>query len=138
MKKALEQEQKIADICSRYGARFLALFGSKAQGEKTARDTDIAVSFGRPITAREELDFFYEMVRLFETDKIDVVIVDRANPVLLKEVALHGIPLYERDKSTFDEFIISAISKYQDTRENRRIAARLTDDYLREQHRRGA
>lgn len=137
MDMVMPTEQHIAVICRKHKVRFLTLFGSRALGEEKARDTDIAVSFGRPISAREELDFFYEMVRLFATDKLDVVVLDKADPILLKEVALHGRPLYEQGKGIFDEFIISAIAKYQDTKENRRIANELVDEFLKE-HKRGA
>ncbi|MCL5291303.1 MAG: nucleotidyltransferase domain-containing protein [Actinobacteria bacterium] len=133
----MPSEQRIADIGRKHEVRFLALFGSRALGVEKARDTDIAVSFGRPISAREELSFFYEMVRLFATDKLDVVVLDKADPILLKEVAVYGKPLYEQHPGVFGEFIMSAIAKYQDTKENRRIANELVDEFLRE-HKRGA
>jgi hypothetical protein len=51
--------------------------------------------------------------------------------VLMKEVALHGIPLFEREKGAFDNFIIGAIARYQDTNQNRRLANELVGEYLR-------
>jgi len=62
-------------------------------------------------------------------------VLDRANPLLLKEVALYGVPLFERRKESFDEFIILAIAKYQDTRKNRRFEKELTEEFLEEKKR---
>ena len=77
------------------------------------------------------------MVRALATDRLDVVVLDKADPVLLKEVAVYGKPLYEERPGVFDEFIMSAIAEYQDTKENRRIAGKLVDEFLKE-HGRGA
>jgi predicted nucleotidyltransferase len=124
-------KQQIADICRKHRIGFLVVFGSMTQDERAARDTDVAVSFGRRPSAREELDLFYDMERIFATDKLDLVVLEKADPVLMKEVALHGIPLFEREKGAFDNFIIGAIARYQDTNQNRRLANELVGEYLR-------
>jgi predicted nucleotidyltransferase len=129
MRKPAKQE--IANICRKYRIEFLALFGSRASGEaKNESDIDLAVFFSRLISAREELDFFYELVRLFETDQLDLVVLDRANPLLLKEVALYGVPLYERYKTAFDKFIMLAMAKYQESRKNRSFEKELVEEFL--------
>lgn len=137
MDKLVTARRQIVDICRKHEVRFLALFGSRALGAEKARDVDLAASFGRQISAREELVFFCEMVRALATDRLDLVVLDKADPVLLKEVAIHGKPLYEKQPGAFDEFIMNAIAEYQDTKENRRIAGKLVDEFLRE-HGRGA
>lgn len=128
--------KQINNLCRKYNAELLVLFGSRVATTKTKpRDTDIAVSFGRRPSAREELDFFYDSVSLFATDKLDVVVLDKADPVLLKEVALYGIPIFEKQRGVFDQFIINAVAKYQDTIANRRLAAKLVDQFLSERKR---
>ena len=127
---------EITKVCRKYGIEFLALFGSRVVGEaRKESDVDLAAFFGRPILPREELDLFYEFVRLFGTDRLDLIVLDRANPLLLKEVALYGAPLFERRKESFDEFIILAIAKYQDTRKYRHFEKELTEEFLEEKKR---
>jgi len=129
-------KQEITKVCRKYRVEFLALFGSRAAGEaRKESDIDLAAFFSRRTSPREELDFFYELVRLFGTDRLDLIVLDRANPLLLKEVALYGVPLFERRKESFDEFIILAIAKYQDTRKNRRFEKELTEEFLEEKKR---
>lgn len=128
--------QQINDLCRKYNVNLLVLFGSQAAPAKAKpRDIDIAVQFGRRPSAREELDFFYDSVRLFATDKLDLVVLDKADPVLLKEVALYGLLLFEKRKDAFDQFIMNAVAKYQDTVANRRLAAKLVDQFLSERKR---
>lgn len=126
---------QIEELCNRYGVELFVLFGSRATGDATeSSDTDVAALFDRPISAKEELDFFCDVQRLYQTDRVDVVVLDKADPVLLKHVALYGRPLYERSRAAFDYFIMRAMAKYQDTAENRRIQRQLLDQFL-EEHR---
>jgi len=115
-------QEQIAALSARYGVQLFVLFGSRARGEAgPASDTDVAALFDRPVSGKEELEFFYDVQRLYATDKIDVVVLDKADPVLLKHVALYGVPLYEARRAAFDEFIMRAMARYQDTAENRHI-----------------
>lgn len=128
-------KDQIAELGKRYGVQLFVLFGSRARGEDgPASDTDVAALFDRPVSGKEELDFFYDVQRLYATDRIDVVVLDKADPVLRKHVALYGVPLYEARRAAFDEFIMRAIAGYQDTQENRRVQRELLKRRLEEQH----
>lgn len=126
-------EQEVNSVCRKYRVEFLALFGSRAMGEiHKQSDIDLAAFFRHDVLAREELDFFYELVRLFETDRLDLVVLDKASPLLLKEVALYGVPLFEQHEAAFDNFVMQAVAKYQDTKENRRMEKELLEEFLAE------
>lgn len=125
-------KQIIENICKRHKVKFLILFGSKAKGNANKiSDTDLAVYFESKVTAKTELDFFYDVVSLLATDKIDVVTLNHAEPLLLKEVALYGVPLFEKKESIFDNFIIKAIAKYQDTKKYRQFQNQLVEEYIK-------
>lgn len=124
-------KQEIADLCIQYHIKLLVLFGSMATGDKQKNsDIDLAALFLKPVSAKYELEFFYKLVSLFETDRIDFVALKKANPLILKEVALYGTPLYENKAHVFDEFIILAMAKYQATKANRQYEKQLVEEYL--------
>lgn len=133
----IPDQQSIIKLCEKYDVKLLVLFGSAAEDPKKARDIDIGALFKKRIPARLELDFFYDTQRVFATDRLDVVVLDKAEPVLLKEVALNGRPLFESSANEFDFFIINAIAKYQETNENRRLANDQVGSFL-SKRRRGA
>ena len=47
----------------------------------------------------------YEVVNFFATDKVDLIVLNRADPLLQKEVALYGKPIFEAEENAFDHDI---------------------------------
>ena len=55
--------------------------------------------------------------------EIDLVVLDEADPLLLREVALDGRPVYEEEPGAFEGFRLRAIERYLDTEWMRRAEA---------------
>jgi hypothetical protein len=113
---------RLYELCGRLGVRVLGAFGSAVSDPDGGReavepsDLDIAVGFrGRP----NELDLIDGLIALTGYDRIDLVDVDRANPVIRAE-ALTGIPLYQ------DAPMVSAIEQMA------AIAERFDTEWLRQ------
>jgi len=59
------------------------------------------------------------------TDRVDLANVHHAFPLLLREVALHGLPLYEATPGAFAGLQLAALGRYMDTSRFRRLRSEL-------------
>jgi predicted nucleotidyltransferase len=89
------------------------LFGSTVTGQRTAgSDLDIAVHFDGPA----DLDAVYlALAGRLGTDRLDLIDLRRAGPLLAFEVARSGRLLFEGRRGVFREFQSLASWRYCDT-----------------------
>ncbi|MCM8787926.1 MAG: DUF86 domain-containing protein [Candidatus Omnitrophica bacterium] len=102
---------------------FAFLFGSQVRGFRMREsDVDMAVYF-KPEKGLEyetkrdypcEDQIHFDLVKLLETDNVDLVVLNRANPVLVSSVLDYGVPLVIKDESLFWEFYILISREAQD------------------------
>lgn len=86
------------------------LFGSQAEGtEKATSDWDIGVYF-KPYEYMEiETDYEYddefriwsELIDILQTDSVDFIVLNRANPSLFYQVLTKGLPLSIKDEKLY-------------------------------------
>jgi len=122
-----------AEIARKHGIRLLLQFGSTVTGAVHPRsDVDLAVLLERPAPSLAELaDLLHDLQRGFPGREVDLAILNRADPLFLKQVTercrlLHGEPRELR------RLMLLAFKRYQDHRkyleiERRFVAAALTD-----------
>jgi len=65
-------------------------------------------------------------------DNIDLVILNRANPVLKYEVATKGTAIFEREKEILDNFKIKSLKYYMDTKNFRKLYQKSIKNFLLE------
>jgi len=125
--------EKLKDLAKTYDLLFMVLFGSQSVGEVHPKsDIDIGIMFSESkYTMDKEIGIGVEIMDLFQTSNVDVVVLDFAEPLLLKEVAAFGIPLYERRRGLFDEYQLLFIKKFFDNAKFRRLADRRLDEFLK-------
>ncbi len=106
----------------------VVLFGSAARGRARPRsDLDIAVRANEPA----DLDALYLVLApRLGTDRLDLVDLRRAGPVLAFEVARHGRLLFERSPGMFRGFQALASRRYCDTAKLRRAQERAIHVFL--------
>lgn len=120
-------------VCRRRRIQLLVLFGSRANGRATPRsDTDIAVL---PLPGNKpDLDELYcDLSPIIRPGEVHVVNLRTAPALLMRNVALEGVPLYVTDESVWTSFRIRAIKAYEDVRRFDKYRMRAIDRYLREQ-----
>jgi len=78
------------------------------------------------------LDISSDLVRLLKMDNIDLVILNRANPVLKYEIATKGIAIFEREKAVVDNFKIKSLKYYMDTKIFRKLYQKSIKNFLSE------
>ena len=113
---------KLGEFARRYYLDLIIIFGSYAKGyNRSYSDVDVAVrslKYGwRDGEQREdwewEMSLMEDLAGVLRGD-IDMVVLNRATPLLLFEVASGGIPLYQRDEHSFMKFQSYAARRYDD------------------------
>lgn len=92
------------------------LFGSSAKATKPqAKDVDIAVLFqrGQVPNFDEQMEMRGSLASLLKKE-VDVVILNRANPILKYQVLQHGLLISNPNPSQLNCFVVQAIMEYDD------------------------
>lgn len=98
-------------------------FGSQISGRaKPVSDFDFGVLYPKPLSLSERTNIAESLSKKFNIneDKIDLVDLSSASPILKFEVAKNG-KLVEGDTFDFIRFKVRAFKEYQDTAKFRRI-----------------
>jgi len=130
MKKLLEKF-----FSKRKEIKFAYLFGSLAKGKNNKlSDIDIAVFVDKKLIYEKKHSYGYkaslitDLMSELNTDKIDLVILNEATPLLAHRVIRDGILIYCKDDRARINFQVRTIHEYIDTEKIRRIQ----EKYLKE------
>jgi predicted nucleotidyltransferase len=89
-------------------------FGSAQNGQiNLGSDIDIGVLFASLPTLDEQIDLLTNLQQTLQTDNIDLVVLNNANPILRFE-AVSGRPVYCRDDGQRAEFVSLTAREYED------------------------
>lgn len=78
---------RISELAKRFGLQFILLFGSKAEGtDSLDSNTDIAVYGDHILSEEEKISLVYELTEIFQTEKVDIVDIKTAPPLLKKRI----------------------------------------------------
>ena len=127
-KKNLEEILK--NSLRNVGLRLAILFGSLAEGQEgRVSDIDLALLFDHPVNV---LDITNDMIELLNTDRIDIVDLRVADPLLSFEIARKGKVLFEREPGIFNQFYSMAFRRYIDTEKLRKAQRYFIERFLLE------
>ena len=127
-------------IFRKRGVVLAYLFGSQAEGTAgPLSDVDIAVLLG-PEVPRErwgdvQIDLIGDLTSLFHCDDVDVVILNRATPLLAWEVVRYGRRIYEPDPDVRVDFETDAFRRYVDTKPLRKLQLQRLAEWIEERRR---
>lgn len=108
-----EIRNRLTAIFDDEGLQFIIVFGSAASGKVHSHsDIDLAFQYNRPV---DVVSLTNKVTTLLHTDKVDVVDLRRATPLLMYSVAKTGKLLYEKAPNSFVEFCSLAFRRYVDT-----------------------
>jgi predicted nucleotidyltransferase len=103
-------------IARRHGIRLLLQLGSTVAGtEHAGSDVDIAVRLWRPRSLHERADLVHDLQALFPGREVDLAVIDRADPLFLKQVTERCRLLYGAPRD-LHELKCHAFRRYQDHR----------------------
>lgn len=95
--------------------RLAALFGSRARGRaRPTSDVDVGIVPDNPaLSLRKELDLAATLSAAVGKE-VDVVRLDADNPLLGREVAQHGVCLFEAEPGLFAAYRATAMAQWID------------------------
>lgn len=109
--------ERLAPLFGEERLKLVMLFGSTASGETHRRsDIDLAFLYATPI---DLLTLVNQVIRLLRTDRVDVVDLRRASPLLQFAIAQNGRVVFERALGVYPEFCSLAFRRYVDTKKLR-------------------
>jgi predicted nucleotidyltransferase len=129
-----ERLQAGAAVCVQAGAELVYLFGSQVRGRLWAEsDVDVAVVLGSSLPKERygkiRVQLIGELAAVFESNDVDIIILNEAPPLLTYEGIIRGGRLlFEQDRLTRIRFEVRAFQEYVDTAPLREIQNR----YLKE------
>ncbi len=103
------------------------IFGSQARGTSSpGSDLDIAIlpKPGAPQDHLRALQYTNDLMNLLHRQDVDVVMLDRAPPLLLHRVARDGEVIFATSNTVVAEFVIHAVQQFEDTRPLRELQAK--------------
>jgi len=127
--------QKAIGVFKEYPVKFAYLFGSYAAGGITnLSDIDIAVFLDEDLNSHKRFDLRLQlighMIRVFGTDKIDLIILNDSPLLLSFNVISNGVILYSSDEKRRVMFETRIMSMYFDQEYYYRRHAKFTIDRI--------
>jgi uncharacterized protein len=123
-----EIKKKLAPLFEEEGLKLVLLFGSAAAGTAHKKsDIDLGFLFEKPV---DLLALTNRVIRLLHTDRVDVVDLKRAVPLLSFSVAKKGRLLYESSSGAYNEFCSLAFRRYVDSKKLRDRRAEVIQRFL--------
>lgn len=106
-------QRAVETLAKKYRIATVILFGSQATGKVHSQsDTDIAVVFLKKPTLNQELKLRQEFAKIFKTE-IDLVDLEHAAPLILKEITTNGKVLHG-SMSQFQDLQFRAFQRFED------------------------
>ncbi len=106
-------KEKIKKLAEKYGLSLVVLFGSQVTGQTHSEsDFDVAYMSERKLSFDEEVLLNTDLTEVFRNDHVQLVNLKTASPLLMKQVVVSCIVLYEKSESLFNEFYIYALRMY--------------------------
>jgi predicted nucleotidyltransferase len=114
-----EVKEQLEQIFKRQKVAFAYLFGSQAKGTAGAlSDIDIAVYFDDEAVADVRFDLrlkvLGELTDLYKTDKVDLVVLNDAPPLLAHRILKEGLLVFSGNDKIRLEYETNAVLKYLD------------------------
>lgn len=109
---------QIKELAEKYGLSLVVLFGSQVTG-KTHKESDVDFAFtaDRYISPRETAEIIFDFTRCLKIGAdIELVNLKNASPLLLKQIAMNSILMYEKEPHAYNLFKIYAIKRYMEER----------------------
>ena len=112
--QAAAEDGQLDELCVRHGIRVLTVFGSAARAESTPRDVDVAVGFERG-SRPDLLALIDALAVLTGSDDLDLMVLDRAEPVARERGLVGCLPLYESEPGAYARAQMAAVGERLDT-----------------------
>jgi predicted nucleotidyltransferase len=112
------------------------IFGSYSSGKvRPKSDVDIAVLLSDTVDSKDygqiKLSIVNDLIELLSFDRIDVVVLNVASPLLSHEIIKKGMLLFSKDEAKRINYAANATIHYLDTIYLRRVQDRILHEKIR-------
>lgn len=123
-----ELTEKLQPFFQQHDTQLVILFGSTVTGRlHHESDLDLGILSDKPL---DTVAVTNELIRLLHLNRIDVVDLRRASPLLAREIVRQGVVLHERDPGGYAQFVSLAVRRYVDTRKLREAQQQVIERFL--------
>lgn len=115
MRLSSTQKQKIEELAKKYNLKLLLLFGSRVRDEKYLHkesDFDVAYLSKKDLDLMEEAKLICDLMPIFKSERVDLVNLKRANPLLMQQVFEKHKILYCQDPKIYALYQIYTMKRY--------------------------
>jgi predicted nucleotidyltransferase len=125
-----EVKARLAPLFNEEALQFVLLYGSQSSRQvHPESDIDLGFLYDEPV---DILELTNKVTRLLHKDRVDVVDLRRANPLLCYSAVRQGKLLYERSPGLFHSFYSLSFRRYIDTKKLRDARQKAIHDFLEE------
>jgi uncharacterized protein YutE (UPF0331/DUF86 family)/predicted nucleotidyltransferase len=123
----------LARVCRHHAVCLLVAFGSAVRDlRRPDSDLDLAVWMATAtVTPQAPVRLEVALRPLFPGERLDLVLLNRASPLLQFQVALHGAVLFEAAPGVFHAFQVLASKRHADVAHLRRLDRLCVERFLR-------
>lgn len=116
MKISKLQREKITELAKEFDLKIVLLFGSLASQETHSEsDVDLAVLTEKDLSFDKEIRLNTLLSGVFKDKKpIDLIVLNKAHPLLLKQILSNCQILYTKSPVDFFNFEAQALQKYKE------------------------
>ena len=110
-----EKNKQINKIAKKYDLELLLLFGSQVANKKYLHkesDFDIAYLSKRDLDLMEESKLICDLMPVFKSEKVDLVNLRKANPLLMQQIFANHKLMYCRNPEIYSLYQIYAMKRY--------------------------
>jgi len=108
------EKREIRKIAEKYNLSLILLFGSQVNGKKHVNsDLDLAVLPKKNLNFKKYFGLISDLSKIFQGEKIDLVSINKADPLLLKKI-LENYKLLCGSRRNLCELKIYSFKKYCD------------------------
>lgn len=113
MELDLAQKEKIKRLAGKYQLKLMVLFGSQTKRKRVHKESDFDVAYlsKKDLSGKKIIDLNCDLMEFFQTDRVDLVDLKKADPFLRYEIAKNSQLLYGREMD-YLEFKAFAFKDY--------------------------
>ena len=113
----IKQKQLMDKIVHKYSLELVLFFGSRISGEiHKQSDFDIAYLSKKDLKLTEEAKLVCDLMPVFKSEKIDLVNLKKASPLLLFAITNDCQVLYQKNLLLFPSLRVYAFKRYIETK----------------------
>ncbi len=126
-------QNRLRNICKEDNLSLVILFGSHSRGQADKNsDLDLAVLADRKaINDDFEFSLLTTFIHLIQRDNLDLVLLNRADPLLQSQIARYGTLLYEKSPGLFNRFRVQAMKNYDDAQKFIQLGEAYVHNFLK-------